>query len=289
MRLLTVLFTSLFVIFGLFLVQKTLSVNANGIAAQHKISERLNDYLVNDPDQTLIMDSKLREISALSLSDNDQNLLAVQDELGIIFHIEKSTGKISREEKFGKKGDYEGVEFFGGMTYAVNSSGVLFRKAAGKEAEKISTFLNESYDIEGLGQNTAGDRLLLACKEAGKGEKHQRFIYSFDPILAELDEHAFLTIDGKELEKQMALKKPIFSPSAICAYKDKYYLLSSKSKAIIVLDQNGVFLEGARLSPSLHRQPEGITIDANGTLFISNEADNGVAKIYVYHLQNQGK
>jgi uncharacterized protein YjiK len=72
-------------------------------------------------------------------------------------------------------------------------------------------------------------------------------------------------------------------------HDDKYYLLSSKSKAIIVLDLNGNFLEGARLSPSMHPQPEGITIDENGTLFISNEGGNGVAKIYVFNQQKQGK
>jgi uncharacterized protein YjiK len=97
-------------------------------------------------------------------------------------------------------------------------------------------------------------------------------------------------LDAKEIATKLARTKstPYFSPSGIAIAPDgDYYILSSVAKALIIVDDSGQLKSGVNLSRALHSQPEGLFLDQENTLYISNEGRDGVAKIYIFYPKPQ--
>ena len=156
-------------------------------------------YQLDKPDATHSLSSKLLEISALSLSPDDRTLLAVNDEEGKLFYVEKSSGKILRTVQFGQKGDYEGVEAVGSTVYAVTADGDIFKLNDvhyDKPKKKIyETKLSTNNDVEGLTYDPATKHLLLACKKnplKGDEMEEKRAVYAFDLNTKAIDQRACL-------------------------------------------------------------------------------------------------
>ena len=84
-------------------------------------------YDLESPVAIFRMPSILNEISALSMSLDGQRLIAVQDEEGDLFFLDKKNGKIVEEVPFWKDGDYEGVESVGDDIFVVKSSGTIYK------------------------------------------------------------------------------------------------------------------------------------------------------------------
>ena len=211
-------------------------------------------YDLSSPENTSILVSELMEISALSYNSAENVLYAVNDEKGTLYTLEAESGKIQKRLKFGKKGDYEGVEIANGTIYAVKSNGNLHEiSGQNGDAEKIKTPLRTKNDVEGLGFDSDRNMLLLACKESpyigsalGKS-KSQKAVYGWSLKKRSMSEEAVLEIEDDQLisffeslsisaskSKKKKLKKRLksFSPSGI-AYNphDKmYYMISSVGK-----------------------------------------------------------
>ena len=66
-------------------------------------------YDLSAPEQKIVLDDDLIEISGLTYLENNI-LAAVQDEKGIIYHIDISKNEIVYKFKFAKNKDYEGIE-----------------------------------------------------------------------------------------------------------------------------------------------------------------------------------
>ena len=62
-------------------------------------------YQMQEPKRVLTLDKELVEISGLGLSADGKELIAVQDEKGKIFRLDKKKGKIIGSFDFWKKGD----------------------------------------------------------------------------------------------------------------------------------------------------------------------------------------
>ena len=88
-------------------------------------------YNLKEPDQTFKMPKDLEEISGLGISEDGDALVAVQDEDGRLFFINRYSGQVFMEAEFWKDGDYEGVEMVGGTAYVVKSSGTLYEVKKG--------------------------------------------------------------------------------------------------------------------------------------------------------------
>ena len=267
-------------------------------------------YQSNVPDKTLDMPKELEEISGLSLSDDGKYLLAVQDEKGIVFYLDKNTGAVVREVKFWEDGDFEGIEAVGKDVYVVKSSGTIYQVSnEGKDIQKYKLGLSSENDVEGLAYDAKNNRLLLACKaQAGKGaEYHQkRGIYAFDLDKKTLSTEPVLMIDGKEVQEYLQKMDPSddltklleafssdkedlsFAPSAIAIHPKTgdWYILSSASKMILVLNPEGKIQYIEKLKKKIHAQPEGICFDTDGTMYISNEGRGGEpGKVYVFKVK----
>jgi uncharacterized protein YjiK len=267
-------------------------------------------YKLFEPNDKFNMPGRLTEISGLGLSADGELLLAVNDEQGKIFYLSKTSGKVANEFKFDKSGDYEGIEMVGENIFVVKSNGTLYEvKKPGTKKQEVETHknnLNYDYDVEGLGYDETGNRLLLACKgKAGKGGEFakKRAIYAFDLKEKQLLKDPVFLIDradikdwlGKHessLTKKLAaifeqsLEDDAFSPSAIAVHPatQEIYILSSVGKILVVLNANGKILHIEPLDPALHRQPEGIAFDRNGTLFISNEGKGKSGKLFRFNM-----
>lgn len=270
-------------------------------------------YDLNAPDQSFVMHKKLMEISGLGLSADEKSLVAVQDEDGIVFFINITTGKIEREVEFQDKGDYEGVEMVGEDIFVVKSTGTIYKisPSDGKydKVEKFNFFLNEENDVEGLTYDAANHRLLLACKaKAGQGKdfKMKKGIYGFDlttmtlgeapvftvsleDVLAYLSNAAYVADKDQLLERfDKTADEFAFAPSSVAIHPitGQIYILSSVGKLLIVIDKDSQILHIEKLKKKLHTQPEGICFDKTGTMYISNEGkDDDPGKILVFKMK----
>ncbi len=274
---------------GLYFIQN--SISHKTIEKSQQLEDEVligrHNYHINKPDKTLRVESDLHEISGLSTGREDSILLAVQDEKGIVFHISKADGRTIKSEKFARKADYEGIQMINHDIFIISSNGDIYQYDSLKQTTRYKTFLNSRYDVEGLGYFHSADVLLVACKEAGKGNKKtHRSIFGFDLKTKELNSKPFLSLDSKIIARKL-VRDPVkyyFKPSAICVDENEdIYILSSVGKALIIVNKTGVLKASVNLDPAVHGQPEGITIDENGILYIANEGRNRFPKVHVYN------
>lgn len=248
-------------------------------------------YDTGTSDHDFRLAGELTEISGISLSPDGRYLLAVNDEKGIVFFLDKNTGDIHRELSFGEPGDYEGVEAVGEMIYVLRSDGTIYEISLtdGKDftTRVFPTSLDDDHNVEGLAYDPARQRLLLACKKNtvdGRSSKDIKAIYAFDLNRMRLSETPVLLIDRKEIafgeEAVMeawwpdALRKS-FGPSGLAVDPDsgRLYLLSSPGKLLLVLNPSGQVISIQKLDKKFFRQPEGICFGQDGTLYISSEGN----------------
>ena len=270
-------------------------------------------YDLKEPDQAFKLPKQLEEISGLSLSSDGEALVAIQDEDGLLFFINRYTGEVFVEASFWKEGDYEGVEMVNNTAYVVKSSGTIYEVqhpgALDQEVSKYNFFLDQENNVEGLAYDQANNRLLLACKaKAGKEKdfKQKKGIYAFDLESKTLGEEPvyFVRLDSissylntnpsiRKLEKLIEFFNSdedfSFSPSAIAIHPltGNIFITSSVGKMLLVLSPQGQIMHIEKLSKKVHRQPEGLCFDASGVLYLSNEGkgeDDAVIYRFNYKL-----
>jgi len=142
-------------------------------------------YNLQKPDKVIQLPKALTEISGLTYL-GDGRIAAVQDEKGQLFVINTTTGEIESKDKFGKKGDYEGISLVDSTIYSVENTGTIHQiSLSGKveELEKYKTKLSGKNDVEGLCYHKPSNSLLLACKRQSGKKKHKkgrsRMLYRF--------------------------------------------------------------------------------------------------------------
>ena len=277
--------------------------------SSHSISDSttVNDYNLDEPSKILPLPSKLMEISGLSYFSPKNQLLGIHDEKGIIYFINAQSGVIEEKTKFGKRGDYEGVELVGNKIYVIKSNGTIsvFDLKKKKAEDKIKTPFSTTNDIEGLGYLENENALLIACKGKASIDKDEKLkktkaIYKFDLSKKETIETPWLTIEDKLLKdkvesafpkekhskkfvKKMKERVKTFSPSGIAIHpiSKHIYILSSQGKTLLEFSPTKQ-LQTLHFLDKKHAQPEGICFAPNGDLFISNEGKGLGAKIFVY-------
>lgn len=271
-------------------------------------------YTLDNPSKTFELPKELKEISGLGLSQNGKHLVAIQDEEGLIFLIDRLKGKVITNFDFWKDGDYEGVEAVGSDIYALKSTGTLYQisepGSENQKVEKYNTVLSSDNDVEGLCYDKAGNRLLLACKsKAGLEEKYplKKGIYGFDLKEKKLIEEPAYLISLEAIQEYLNAKPEIrkleklvdffqpnsegftFSPSGIAIHPltGNIYITSSVGKILLVMAPTGKILHLEKLKKKIHAQPEGICFGDDGTLYISNEGKGDKGNIQVFEMHQQ--
>jgi len=243
------------------------------------------EYSLSDPDVIYKLPVRLEEISGLDYL-GDRILLCVEDEEGILYFYNTREKKVTREIKFAKSGDYEGVTHIDNMAYVVKSNGNLYTFPIDLddevEAIKIETAFTSSNNVEGLCPGHKKKEIYLACKENAEVDNNSikgRAVYAFDLKKGKLIDPPYIHLTSEvfnEALKQKGLKPSQympFKPSGIALHPitGDVFIIGSVGKLLIVLDQSGKIKSVAPLSRKLFVQPEGICFDEQGVLFISSE------------------
>ena len=272
-------------------------------------------YNLEQPNAIFEMPESLKEISGLSLAGDLENLAAVNDEEGIVFLINKNTGKVGKEIKFWNEGDYEGLEIVGNDAYIIKSSGTFYQVSNylsdSAVTVKIKTFLNQENDVEGLAFDSTKNCLLIGCKgkiaeDGGDKPELKKAIYEFDLnnmvmknepaymlTLPDIQEYISHMEEHGEMEKLLEdfsqkEEELKFSPSGIAIHPltKEVYVTSAKGKMLLVLSPEGKIVHLKKLKKKIHAQPEGICFDKDGTLYIANEGKEDKAVIYKFLYTN---
>ncbi len=255
----------------------------------------LCNYQFKSPDVTLKLNSVLTEISGLGYDASTQNLLAVNDEQGMLYELRSEDGEIVGDHEFRGSGDYEGVEIVDEIAYVLKSDGKIYR-VDGYATVEIETPLSAKNDVEGLGYDNVSDQLLLACKskpmknDYAKGSKA---IYAYNLNSNTFVEQPFLLIKRKAvtqfLEEKDASESVIkrarsFSPSGIAIHpqtKD-VYVISAVESVMLVYSSKHILIQCVFLDKGKVPQPEGICFSAEGVLFMSTEGKGKSGRIFMY-------
>lgn len=293
----------------LFLIATLLGLTYYGPIAPNSTNFRLQ-YNLQEPNQTFNLPKKLKEVSGLSLSEDGKHLIAIQDENGLIFFVNKETGEVDKRVEFWKDGDYEGVEVAHGNIYVVKSSGTIYKitqvGATDQKVEKFNQFLNKDHDVEGLAFDAKSNRLLMACKaKAGlDGDLElKKGIYAFCPEQNLINRTPAYTVSLASILAYLETNPPIrklekvikffkekesdfsLSPSAIAIHPltGNIYITSSVGKLLLIISPDSEILHIEKLKKGIHPQPEGICFDAKGNLYIANEGKKETpGKIYQF-------
>ena len=266
-------------------------------------------YQLDKAANKMTLDGALSEISALSFYAAKNELLTVNDENGILYFLDATTGAIKEALDFAKDGDFEGVELVGNTVYICKSNGHLYpydliKREKGK---KIKTVLGPDNDVEGLTYNPVTNSLLLACK-GSPNLKEKKFrktkaFYQFDLVENKIITEPFFILEdimlkaffdanlpkevSKSKKKKLKNRLEDFSPSAIAIHpvtKD-YYILSSVGRLMIVVRPDFNTKAVYFLNDKEQTQPEGICFSPEGNLFISNEGRGLAGFIYQFKMK----
>jgi len=281
--------------------------------AQHNHGFTL-PYQISTPDKRFELPERLKEISGLS-SPVDSLICANQDEEGVLFYINKNTGEVVKEIPFYKNGDYESLEVIGEKVYVAKSTGTIYevKNLENKPpyVQKHKFFLSKNNDVEGLCYDAAKNRLLIACKglpatgESIEKAKFKKVVYSFDlasnsmamdptytislDAIQEYLKHCTTSPYHKKLCGYFApnAEAMIFSPSAIAIHPltGNIYITSSVKKILMIFNEDGEILHLEKLDKKIHPQPEGLSFDDDGTLYIANEGKKGMGTISRFSYQ----
>jgi len=253
---------------------------------QYKLTHNNHKYDLQNPKKRWDLPNELEEISGLSFYKNGQ-LACIQDEDGILYIYSLKKNEIIREERFGEKGDYEGVEIIDEEVYILKSNGKVFnfelQNSGIDEVTNIKTDLSRKNNAEGLGFHQDFQELLMACKEDPGTKKYElgksRSVYRIDLQDKNFKKKPRFVIDGKNYkkileEKDLSKKKHIpFKPSGVAVHPKTgfTFIIGTVGKMMVILNKEGEIDDLIPLDPKLFVQPEGICFAPNGDLFISSE------------------
>jgi len=225
------------------------------------------------------MPKDLAEISGISYMDG-QRFACVQDELGKIFIYNATLSSVEKEISFGAPGDYEELAVVGETIWVLRADGKLFevnnKNAAKPSVKEYSTQLTTKQDPEGLCYDKKNNRLLIAIKGAEPGTENYKGIYAFDLNSKKMDQQPVFKIDlqnkvfGNGSDKK---KRNSINPSGISIHpiSGDMYIIDGRNPQLLIIDAGGNIKKLYTLNSKEFAQPEGITFNSTGDLFIANE------------------
>lgn len=245
-------------------------------------------YDMEGPSQSFDLNNPdLKEISALSPTDQKDIYASIADEKGVVYFLDAvHGGAIVKTVAFRDKGDFEGVEMVGKDIWALKSDGKLFEISHydapdTMQVHEFETPLEKKNDLEGLCFDAKRNALLMACKEK-TDSIYPRHVYAFDLKTKQFNPDPVYTIDPNEVNNLVPYygneKRHAFSPSGIAIHPKtgEVYMISTALKRMIVLDYaTGKIKAAVRLDKELMPQPEGIAFDPEGNMYLCSEGKKG--------------
>lgn len=232
---------------------------------------------------------KLNEISGLALTA-DGRLLAVDDEVAIIYEIDYDNGKLVKAFAFGEptvKGDFEGIAVADELVYLTTSSGRMYFAAEGADGQRVTfdnydTGLGAYCQIEGLVQSTDNRLLYFVCKKARKKSGVADLnLFAWDLAERRLRPDESIVLPVSDIMRQLRIDR--FSPSGVTIDRKtgNLIIVASRQRALAEITRDGRLVATRHLT-SRHKQAEGIELAKDGRLLIADEGGSHRARLAVY-------
>ena len=258
---------------------------------QRKIS--LESYTLNAETAThWKLPMHLEEISGLAMT-RDNRLLAHNDERGVIFEIDYQKGSIVKSFQLSDMGnpvasDFEGIATIDDQIYLVTSSGRLYECREGTAGESVlfnvyTTGVGRDCEIEGLAYDENQRTLLMMCKDARSADMEGKLaVYHWSIDEKQLSKDTHTVIPVAEFSRHIKGKK--FQPSGIERHpvSGNYFIVAARQGAIAEITPGGRVVAVREFPAQWHRQVEGITFAADGTLIVSDEGAGRKARLTLY-------
>lgn len=262
-------------------------------AAQVGSGRALAHYdLAGAPTWRTALPDPLSEVSGLAATPSGQ-LLAHGDERAVIWRFDPIRRRTSA--RFGLRGrgrllrgDFEDIALVGERLFLVTESGEIFEGRTAPDgavgpARRRSFGLGRGCAAEGLAWDAPSRSLLMLCKTA-RTERWKNHLI----VLA-------ISIDSWRFEQRPRLLVPAAAIQRVTGHRHfhgtalvrhprtgTYLVLAGPEHAFVELSPGGAVLGGGRLDHDIYRQPEGIAVGPDLTLFISDEAHGHTAHITAY-------
>ncbi len=264
---------------------------ASELSAQSSAEYNLNAYVFTEESAVQWkLHKRLREISGLGTTA-DGRVWGHDDELGIIYEIDYSEGKVVKVFAFGLEtpvADFEGIAWAHGKFYLVDSDGRIYEGSEGDNDERVlyntyETRIGVACEVEGLEYEPEENVLLLLCKRPRVEALRDHmaiFRWSLDQRAITPDTTLVplnaLAVDPDEEDS--------FRPSGIARNPatGTYFVISAQRNAIAEVTLQGEVLGVEVLPKKLHRQVEGITFASGNTLLLADEGGNKRARLTLY-------
>lgn len=240
----------------------------------------------------IILNQDLDEVSGLSWYQ--KSMYAIEDESSIIFLLDPENGKILKKQKFEKNKDIEDLLIRNDTAWVLRSNGNIYR-VANFFTDSSSTLITdfprkERRDFEAIAAQPNEPILYIFCKVCKWDESPEKAsVFRFSIESMEFDTEPYQIIHQSQLKELLPKKwmEVKMQPSAAAFHPltDELYLISSTGKWLMTLDSELKPRSFHRLNPSLFKQPEGLTFNDSGNLYISNEAANGAANWLLFPYQ----
>lgn len=244
-------------------------------------------YDLDDPVARHDLPGRLREASGLAWGD-DGMLLTHDDERGIVYRVDPTTGRADRGFRVGTplvRDDMEGIAVAEGRVFLVSSRGLLYETRAVPEGEtspvRVSdTGLGPECEVEGLTFLPSERMLALACKSL-KSKSPEIRIHRL-PLDPDTPAPPVLRIPFAALEPFDAGHRIHPSALDVDPATGTYVLLAAREERMVEVDTAGRILAVVKLPHHRHPQAEGITFGPDGRLYVADEGQGGHAHLTVY-------
>lgn len=255
---------------------------------------------LSKPSNIIDLPDELEEISGLETFGENQ-IISIDDESGIVYVIDTKTGEIIRKYNFDTKGDFEGLAYDGKYIYAITSSGKLYKvdpenpenpekfkwNIEGKEIESLAFHKGKLYSMTKEKDDAQEIKLFaLEPSKLGKSQPQPALTIDLETIktyLAKDEDESFLKEFTKFLSGDNIYN--FIRPSGISFLNqnDHLLILSHHNRFLLEIKTNGEIEKILSLSYEDFHQPEGITVDQDGNLYISNESRGHLPNILKYN------
>ena len=196
--------------------------------------------------------------------------------------------------KFAGQDDYEDLVLVGSTFFILRSDGTIYATSipSGDNIQSVKYKTPEAgNEFESLYYDDSLALLVLVCKDCNNDKKKTLSTLAFNPVTRQYVQAPF-EIFATDIASIVGEKSIKFKPSAttLNPFTKQLMMVSAVNGLLVTAGRDGKILQAYPLDPKLYKQPEGIAIGADRTLYISNEWNKkGSANVLVMPYRSKKK
>jgi len=236
----------------------------------------------------------LNEISGLWYYPKDKSLFAIIDETGYLYKVNPRKPDSIFRWKFAGYGDFEDLVLVGNTFFILESNGTIYATSIPNN-ENIQTVKysppEKGNEYESLYYDETAGMLILICKDCKQDSKKSLSTLGFNVTTRQFVPAPFI-MNASDIAGIVGEDKIKFKPSAatLNPFNGQLMMISAINGLLVTASRTGEIIQAYPLNKKLYKQPEGIAIGADRTLYISNEWNKkGAANIMILPYRPQKK